>query len=123
MNKSDIDHFIPWSYVCSEKLWNLIPAESSINHSKSNNLPDWERYFDPFAHNQYRMYSLVLDDDNARKLFDSCREDNLYSMWASELLYAGYRDRDQFFKILNENVCPLYNSALIQGYEVWSMTK
>lgn len=121
ITEADIDHFIPWSYVCSDELWNLMPVKNSINRSKSNSLPDWDKYFNPFADNQYKMYSLVLDDDNAKMLFDNCRENNLYSIWASELLYTGNRDRDQFYKILNENVWPVYNSARIQGYKVWNM--
>ena len=35
----DLDHFVPWSFVSHNLLWNLIPADSSINSSKSNNLP------------------------------------------------------------------------------------
>lgn len=40
-----IDHFVPWSYVAHDELWNLTPTTRSINSSKSNNLPDWNRYF------------------------------------------------------------------------------
>jgi hypothetical protein len=31
----DIDHFIPWSYVMADELWNLTPAEKASNISKS----------------------------------------------------------------------------------------
>ena len=34
----DIDHFIPWSFVMNDELWNLIPMDSSLNSSKSNRL-------------------------------------------------------------------------------------
>ena len=37
-----IDHFVPWSYVAHDELWNLIPTTRSVNSSKSNNLPAYE---------------------------------------------------------------------------------
>lgn len=51
----DIDHFVPWSFVANDELWNLLPMDSSLNSSKSNNLPQW-KYFELFAKNQYMMY-------------------------------------------------------------------
>lgn len=30
----DIDHFIPWSFVMNDELWNLMPMDSSLNSSK-----------------------------------------------------------------------------------------
>jgi hypothetical protein len=35
-----LDHFLPWSFVCHDELWNLIPSNASANSSKGNNLPD-----------------------------------------------------------------------------------
>ena len=35
----DIDHFIPWSFVMNDELWNLMPMDASLNSSKSNRLP------------------------------------------------------------------------------------
>ena len=37
--KYDIDHFIPWSFVMNDELWNLMPMDSSLNSDKSNRLP------------------------------------------------------------------------------------
>jgi len=34
-----IDHFVPWSYVAHDELWNLVPTTKSLNSSKSNRLP------------------------------------------------------------------------------------
>ena len=43
--KISVDHFVPWQYVAHDELWNLHPTTKSINSSKSNNLPVWDRYF------------------------------------------------------------------------------
>src|SRR5690606_225689 len=31
-----IDHFLPWSFVAHDLIWNLHPVEKSINSKKSN---------------------------------------------------------------------------------------
>ena len=59
-NWKNVDHFVPWSFVANDELWNLIPMESSLNSSKSNYLPDWNKFFYLFADNQFLMYENVL---------------------------------------------------------------
>ncbi|MEB3151489.1 MAG: HNH endonuclease domain-containing protein [Sphaerospermopsis sp.] len=50
LNKDEIslDHYLPWSFVAHDQLWNLIPTTKSVNSSKSNNLPS-EKYFRDFV--------------------------------------------------------------------------
>ena len=38
-NDFDLDHYVPWSFVGHDNIWNLVPAHSSVNSSKSDNLP------------------------------------------------------------------------------------
>ena len=57
--KYDVDHFIPWSFVMNDELWNLMPMDSSLNSSKSNKLPKWDPFFEKFANNQYLLYELI----------------------------------------------------------------
>ena len=49
----DVDHFIPWSFVMNDELWNLMPMDASLNSVKSNRLPQWDRFFMRFANNQF----------------------------------------------------------------------
>lgn len=42
-----LDHFIPWSFVCHDQIWNLIPVTKEANSSKSNSLPS-DYYLDGF---------------------------------------------------------------------------
>ena len=44
-NGFDLDHYVPWSFVGHDNIWNLVPADSSVNSSKSDKLPD-SRYLD-----------------------------------------------------------------------------
>lgn len=115
----DVDHFIPWSFVMNDELWNLMPMDSSLNSSKSNRLPKWEKFFTRFAQNQYVMYELVHEKDGIRKLYEFCYRDNLHSIWASQELYRKGNSKEEFYGILERNMRPVYDSAKRQGYEVW----
>ena len=57
-----IDHFVPWSYVASDELWNLTPTPKSVNSSKSNNLPNWDTYFKKLAGAEFQAYLFVSED-------------------------------------------------------------
>ena len=115
----EVDHFIPWSFVMNDKLWNLMPMDSSLNGIKSNRLPRWDAFFRKFAANQYIMYGLVQEKPGIRKLYERCYRDNLHSIWASQELYRKGNSREEFYGILERNMRPVYDSARRQGYEVW----
>lgn len=115
----DIDHFVPWSFVMNDELWNLIPMNSSLNSSKSNNLPEWNKFFCTFAQNQYMLYSKVWEREEIRCLFDKCYKYNLHSLWAQQELYREGNSFDEFKSILSKNMRPVYDSALRQGYSLW----
>ena len=117
----DVVHFIPWSFVMNDELWNLMPMDSALNSSKSNRLPQWDKFFVRFAENQYTMYELVHEKPGIRKLYESCYRDNLHFIWASQELYRKGNSRDQFYGILERNMRPVYDSAKRQGYEIWKL--
>ena len=47
-NGFDIDHFIPWSFVTHDLIWNLIPVSPAANASKSDSLPSFVHYLDSY---------------------------------------------------------------------------
>lgn len=116
----DVDHFIPWSFVMNDELWNLMPMDSTLNSSKSNRLPNWEPFFKRFAFNQYAMYELIYEKDAIRKLYEACYRDNLHSIWANQELYRKGNTKEEFYCILDKNMRPVYDSARRQGYEIWN---
>lgn len=120
LNDFDIDHFVPWSFVANDELWNLLPMDSSLNSSKSNNLPQW-KYFELFAKNQYMMYESAKSSEKIMDKFKKCQRDNLVMQWSMEELYIAENDREAFIKVLEEKLHPVYDSARIQGYEIWRM--
>jgi len=116
----DVDHFIPWSFVMNDELWNLMPMDSSLNSSKSNRLPKWNPFFEVFAGNQYLMYELINERPELHKRFEACYRDNLHSIWAGQELYRKGNSREVFYNILEKNMMPVYDSARRQGYEIWN---
>ncbi len=120
-NGYEVDHFIPWSYIANDEIWNLVPMESSLNSSKCNRLPKWDDYFHKFADRQYGMYQQVQKSDILFKLFHECYRDNLVSIWASEELYQPGISVNKFVNILESNMKPIYDSAHVQGYGVWNV--
>ncbi len=52
-----LDHFIPWSFVCHDQLWNLIPVSSMINSSKGSRLP-LETHVSRFIEAQYNALKI-----------------------------------------------------------------
>ena len=63
-----IDHYLPWSYVTHDKLWNLHPVTKSINSSKSNNLPN-NKYLEDFCLLQYDFVQF-LGENYKKELVD-----------------------------------------------------
>lgn len=120
-NVFDVDHFIPWSYIANDELWNLMPMNRSLNSSKSNNLPKWDRYFKLFAHNQFIMNQLVLSNESVKTIFLKCQIDNLVMPWSLEELYLQGQQEEIFISVLEKNLKPIYDSARMQGYNIWSV--
>jgi hypothetical protein len=46
-----LDHFLPWSFVCHDQLWNLVPVHPDANSSKGNSVPA-QTYMEAFVRTQ-----------------------------------------------------------------------
>lgn len=116
----EIDHFIPWSYVANDEMWNLMPVDSALNSSKRDNLPDWNCYFSGFTKNQYMLNDCIYKYPVVESLFRKCQRDNLNALWSREKLYVKGIKKEQFTKILKAHLKPIYDSAHMQGYGIWT---
>ena len=52
-------------------------------------------------------------------MFRECQRDNLNSLWSMEELYIKGIDENQFIRVLESRLKPIYDSARTQGYGVW----
>ncbi|ERJ58819.1 HNH endonuclease domain-containing protein [Sphingobacterium paucimobilis] len=100
-----VEHFVPYSFVSHDQIWNLIPADGSFNVSKSNKLPTLEHYFEPFyAMQDTAIRTYMRDKPNERLL-----EDYFY---IGTDLSTGL-SRDKFYDVIN----PLVTIASNNGFE------
>ena len=114
-----IDHFVPWSYVAHDEMWNLNPTTKSINSSKSNNLPDWKTYFDRLAKQEYQSYQLLWKYDAVHREFEKCAKEHINN---EDIRYRVYReglDFAQFARELESVILPVYQSAQNCGFNNW----
>ncbi len=87
--------------------------------SKGNRLPEWDRFFPRLSSTQYDLYTEIFANEYVRKKFEACKLDNLNALWASEYLYVPGNTQEQFRNILERNLKPIYETAMLQGYTIW----
>lgn len=117
-----IDHFVPWSYVAHDELWNLHPTTKAINSSKSNNLPEWNLYFPKLAEQEYSAYRQIWQNDKVHDLFDKCQNEHLNNQEIRFRLYKQGLDSVSFEGQLEEVLYPVYQAAKTSGFKEWSLT-
>lgn len=65
-DRISLDHYLPWSFVVHDQLWNLIPTLPEVNSSKSNQLPA-NIYFDRFVSLQHQGLTVTHGHSGERK--------------------------------------------------------
>lgn len=111
--KYDLDHFVPWSFVSHNLLWNLLPADASINSSKSNNLPPLDKYLKPFAKMQQNALKTLYTKNPNNNIF----EDYLTVFDSvSELVKM---PQNEFCDVLSKTFTPLVQIAENSGFKIW----
>lgn len=116
-----IDHFVPWSYVAHDELWNLSPTTRSINSQKSNSLPEWEFYFTRLCKIEYQSYRAVRKHAAVQKEFERCLQEHVNSMDVRQKLYRDGLSREEFSDNLKEIMIPVYQSVQNMGFASWHL--
>ncbi|NCA72133.1 MAG: hypothetical protein EOM91_19065 [Sphingobacteriia bacterium] len=107
-----LDHFLPWSFVAHDQLWNLVPAPAAVNSAKSNHLPS-PAYFDAFVALQHQglvIASRILTPAG----FARITEDHLADLHLSSP--AALLDRAALTHAYEQNIGPLIALATNQGF-------
>ncbi len=114
-DSTDLDHFLPWSFVAHDLLWNIIPVDSKANREKSNSLPSLKKYFLPFAKKQYAALHLVsrTKGDQSTKLIED------YQILVTGQTGLNILDTDEltFTGILERTIKPQYEIAANMGFQ------
>lgn len=106
-----LDHFIPWSYVVNDSIWNLIPTTKSINSSKSDNLPSL-KYLNPFINLQFIYFKFLLNSEYVKLQEEYCL-----------LLHYNIEEirtisEEKFSNALTETIKPLIQIAGNNGFQM-----
>lgn len=73
-----VDHFIPWSYVKDDKLWNFVLSCPKCNEKKNNKIPT-ERYLQIVLKRNEKIKA--VSNDIVQVDFESYNPDQLLRMW------------------------------------------
>lgn len=113
LDRIAIDHYLPWSLVTHDKLWNLHPIEQEVNSSKSNKIADI-KYLSDFTNLQFKFVH-HLSSVNTKYLEDYF---NLFSISKSELLNI---PNQKFTELLSSKITVETELATNLGYYTkWS---
>lgn len=111
-----LDHFLPWSFVAHDLLWNIIPTSPNVNSAKSDQLPALDRYFDLFAQLQFQALHAVAGHGKAKLLEDYIlllRQPSVDELTALSL--------PAFTQILQDTITPQVQIARNMGFAAnWS---
>lgn len=106
----DIDHFVPWSFVSHDLLWNLAPAAERANRSKGDTLPDLSAYFAQFAALQRAGFQIAFEADKKNWLEDYAL------LFADDLPAISAMSEADFRSRLRERIAPLVQIAANTGF-------
>jgi hypothetical protein len=109
-----IDHFLPWSFVAHDLLWNLAPVERTTNSSKNDVLPDLDIYLPRLADLHFNAIGVAKKRPKLLENYTDCFKLDAAALVAldEEDLVAKYR----------EIMLPQAQIAINQGFEFgWRM--
>ncbi len=117
-----LDHFVPWSYVAHDELWNLVPTTRAVNSSKSNDLPNWDQFFPLLGEVEYSAYCSIWASEHIHALFEPCKQEHVNSNEALIGLYQPGIPKDIFLSHLDNLIKPAYQAAKNLGFKEWKPT-
>ena len=82
-----VDHFIPWSFVKEDKLWNFVLSCPSCNTKKNNKLPEQSMV----NKLEQRNAEVVLLSDFAKRQFTNYTPTIISELW-QYASYAGFKE-------------------------------
>lgn len=104
-----IDHFLPWSFVAHDQLWNLAPVSGSTNSAKGDRLPDIECYLSRLANLHWHALKVIREKCSFHDDYISSFTDNI-----TTLIDGG---EVKLFEHYRRLVIPQAQLAMNQGFD------
>ncbi len=116
-----LDHFIPWSFVAHDELWNLAPIDQSSNSSKSDKLPDLARFLPRLAQLQQEALRANLPKlKTCSQGYLVKARDSLTDGLGKSIDELAAMSLSQFKDCLEQVIYPLYLQAQSLNFQPWS---
>jgi hypothetical protein len=113
-----LDHYLPWSFVCHDEPWNLIPVLPAVNSSKGAALPS-SQYLSAFIDLQTHALSV------AKAHLDIADWERVCSSYVAGLRIDSSElgHREQLHRSFKETILPLASIAKRMGFvSDWAFT-
>lgn len=111
MTNFELDHYLPWSFVAHDNIWNLIPVLADANRSKSDFLPP-DKYFNKFVEFQHAGLSQIYKNSPESK-WKKLTESFVFDLHIEE---SSFKDFDCLKKVYSETMLPLISLAKSMGF-------
>jgi len=115
MSEYALEHFIPWSFVSHNLIWNLVPALPSVNSAKNNRLPDLDQFLDRFVRVQKNAVATVWKINPKNKILED------YLMLGDTIQAVANMSISDFGGKYRRLILPLIQIAENMGYEYWKI--
>lgn len=113
-----LDHFLPWHFLAHNEIWNLTPSNPRINASKSDLLPDTERFVPRLAKQHQDLIRFHLRYGTSSKTFFDQYE-NFFGCAVGDIAELAPEDLTDLFE---SRFKPLEQTALNMGFKQWQIT-
>jgi len=107
----ELDHYLPWSFVAHDNIWNLIPVLADANRSKSDFLPQ-DKYFNKFVEFQHAGLSQIYKNSPEPK-WKKLTESFIFDLHIEE---SSFKDLDCLKKVYLDTMLPLISLAKSMGF-------
>lgn len=128
-----LDHFIPWSFVHHNYIWNLTPLDQARNSSKSDHLPPLEPCIENLGLQHKSLLQFHVNaalrsrqavgnkkgETAEEKFLDKFREDFLTISKGKELVDLVAMSDKAFCDLIADQIRPAYQVAQNQGFTPW----
>ncbi len=104
-DKFALDHYVPWSFIGHNNLWNLVPAPVTVNSSKSDNLPH-AKYLGAFIDRQHK--ALLIHKQCFAKKWSKLIESYIADL---KLDFADLTDKEKLSEAYYSLIPPLITLA------------
>lgn len=110
----ELDHFLPWSFVAHNEVWNLLPITEAMNQAKSDKIPDMDSCLESFVDCQHEFLSF-LKSSRTENVFQRATEPYLSALGIKN--DAELCSRGVLLDAYGSYMEPLAGIALNQGFD------